>query len=98
MSLTLRAILNVIGGLAIGFIAVFLTVLLSLAFVFMTGAAAGIPGIISIWPTEENDAIALNFEPNFLGMGIAMLVIAVVYAVIASAVGHRRAAHRTQTA
>jgi hypothetical protein len=90
MNLTLRAILNSIAGLAIGVGVVFMIILLSLAFTFTTEDSARIPGVISIWATTENDAIALNFEPDFPGIGILVLVIALLYAITASALWHRR--------
>lgn len=85
----LRIILNAISGLVFGVAVVFLTTLLSLAFAFVTDGGADIPGIINIWATSENDAIALNFDPNFAGMGIAALAIGVFYTVLASGMWHR---------
>ncbi|WP_262002086.1 hypothetical protein [Microbacterium sp. Mcb102] len=97
MNFTLRIILNAISGLALGAAVVFITTLLSLAFAFITDGGAGIPGIINIWTTSENDAIALNFDPNFAGMGIAVLAIGVVYTVLTTGIWHRRNARKLQS-
>lgn len=91
MTLGLRAVINTIVGLVIGAGIVFVAIALSLVYVFVTGGDATLPGIISIWSSTENDAVALNFDPSFLGMGVASLVIAAAYALLATTRGHRRA-------
>jgi hypothetical protein len=70
---------------------VFVSVVFSLATVFLAIAglvgyafigeqAAVLPGIFRVWVTSENDAPAVNFEPNLIGIFIAVTAIALTYA------------------
>lgn len=50
-----------------------------------------IPGLINAWPSVENQAVALNFEPNFLGALAMALAIALIYALMKTLLASRRA-------
>ena len=68
-------------GLIIGVCVVFLGVAVTLMLSFFNASSFGIPLVIEVWTTEENGGTAVNFQPNLVGMVIAVLLIAVVYAV-----------------
>lgn len=77
-----RITVHAIVGLAVGSALVFIAAICSLLIALVTEWTVGIPGIISIWPTVENDARALIFDPNPLGMSIAAVAIAAVYGAV----------------
>jgi hypothetical protein len=91
-----RFIVTIVNGLIMGAVLVACAAIVLVAFVFLTEGSAGVPGIISIWATTENNATAVNVTPNVPGMGIAVLVITVVYITVVHAAsrsifGQRRA-------
>lgn len=90
MSLALRLTINIITGIVVGFVGVFIVVIVAIAFAFVTNGTGGIPGLIDIWTTTENGATAINFNPNFAGMGIAALGVALVYIAVSTLVVRRR--------
>ncbi|WP_426322895.1 hypothetical protein [Microbacterium sp. E-13] len=82
-----RAITGLIVGVCVVFIGVIGTVMLS----FFTSTAVGIPGLTRVWATDENGATALNIDPSFVGMGIAVLVVAALYTVLPAVTTRRHA-------
>lgn len=86
----LRVLVHAITGLIVGVCVVFIGVAVTVMLSFFTSAAVGLPGLIDVWTTEENGAVALNIVPSFVGMGVAVLVIAAVYTVVLSATTRRR--------
>ncbi|WP_295127312.1 hypothetical protein [uncultured Leifsonia sp.] len=91
MSNGLRVLLHAITGLIVGLCVVFIGVAVTLMLSFFNATAVGIPGLIDVWTTEENGATALNFNPSFVGMGVAVLVTAAAYTVLLSLATRRRA-------
>jgi len=73
---------RLLAGLALGVAVVFLAVVGAVAFAYTTGADVLIPGVFEGWFTEENGLPALNFRPNAIGIGTAVLVIAVLFALL----------------
>lgn len=68
-------VLGAITGIFTGIIALALVMVVSLTFTFTNGAEVVIPGIFESWPgTAPNGTPQLRFLPNFVGMGIALLV------------------------
>lgn len=91
MSNGLRVLIHAVSGLIVGGCVVFIGVAATLMLSFFNATAVGIPGLIDVWTTEENGATALNFNPSFIGMGVAALVTAAAYTVLLSLATRRRA-------
>jgi hypothetical protein len=88
----LRILVNILSGLAIGASLLVLAVASAFALSFINNAGVTLPGIIDIWTTPEpNGTTALNFLPNPAGMGVAVLVVATVYALAATLASRGRA-------
>jgi uncharacterized membrane protein len=92
MTNPVRIIIHALTGVVLGVIAAVCAIVLTLMLVFFTGEAAELPGVIRVWPTEENDAIALNFAPNGIGLALLALVVAGIYVGVAYVVSRRRPA------
>lgn len=73
---------RLLAGLALGIAVLFLAVVGAVAFAYTTGTDVLIPGVFEGWFTEENGLPALNFRPNGIGMLVAVLAIAVLFALL----------------
>jgi len=78
MNRLLKVILSAIGGVAMGIAVLFLALVATVAFAFATGGQVNLPGVLNAWFTTENDAPALNFEPNGIGMAAVVIVVAAI--------------------
>ncbi len=85
----LKILLHCFTGLVLGVCVVFIAIAAAMAMAFGTAGDVVIPGVIRIWRTVENGATALNFVPEPLGMGIAVLVVAGSYVLVQTLVGRR---------
>ena len=96
MTAGFRIVLHCFAGLVLGVCVVFLAIAASLVMAFTSAGDVTIPGIIRIWRASENGATALNFVPNVVGMGIAVLAIAGLYVLVRTLAG--RGARRASEA
>ncbi|NQX27774.1 hypothetical protein HQQ81_10520 [Microbacteriaceae bacterium VKM Ac-2854] len=94
MTTMVKLIINGISGLVLGAAVLFLGLVASSAFAFATSSQALIPGVFKAWFVTENDLPAMNFEPNFFGMLMVILLVAAAYMYIAHQIGRRIAARR----
>jgi hypothetical protein len=89
MTAGFRILLHCFAGLVLGVCVVFLAIAASLVMAFSTAGDVTIPGVIRIWRSTENGATALNFVPDFVGMGIAVLACAGLYVLLTTLAGRR---------
>lgn len=80
-------------GLALGVFATILTVVLMSVLAFTQSSRFEIPGVFSVWPDDSSGAQGLAFMPNFVGIALVVVGIAVVCAALA-AYGRRRVVSR----
>lgn len=81
--MALRAVTRAIVALIVGACTVFVGVTVTLLLSFFTATAVSLPGVVDVW-TSEDDGIgrALFFTPSFVGIGVAVLLVAAVYEVL----------------
>ena len=79
MTATVRLVLSVFTGMTLGVAVVFLTLVSAVAYAFATGSTAFIPGVLTAWFTTENDLPALNFQPNGVGLLVAVGLISAIF-------------------
>lgn len=79
-----RAVTRVFVGAIFGFAIFFLTAVGLIGYAYTSEQAAILPGIFRAWTTSENGAPAVSFEPNFIGIFIAVAAIALINAVPAT--------------
>ena len=73
-----------VQGLFLGLAVVFLLIVALCAYAYGTDRAVSIAGFFRVFFEEENGMPAMSFEPNVVGMGIVVLVLALGYALVAS--------------
>jgi hypothetical protein len=73
-----------LGGLAGGLALVYILCVLTSAVSVMTGAPARLPGIYSSRSGLENGALAVEFLPDWSGIGTIAVLIALLSAVLAA--------------
>jgi hypothetical protein len=83
-------------GLILGVFVVFIGVVGALVLALTSTGQILIPGIISVWTSQENDATALSFEPNLTGMAATVVCLAGIY--VAVALVRRRVSNNGQAA
>lgn len=83
MKTVAKMITALLGGLVTGICLLFIVLVAAVGFAYVTTQSVHLPGIINAWFTTENGMPALNFEPNFVGMLVAVLVVAAVIVVVA---------------
>jgi hypothetical protein len=77
---------GVAGGFALALILCGATVIVAIA----TGSGATLPGVFSATAGTENDALALEFEPNLVGILVVVALCALASgAMVALAPGNR---------
>ena len=69
--------------------------LAAVAVTLTTGTAVHLPGVLRTWPSTENGAPAVLFEPDGVGAGVAVLLVALVL-VMASGLWSRRSHARAR--
>lgn len=89
MTTGIRFLLHCLAGGTIGVCTVFFALVGALVMAFFTNRDVVIPGIIRIWRSTENGAVALNFVPDAVGMVVAGAAIAVLYVIVRMLVGRR---------
>ncbi|MFJ4165631.1 hypothetical protein ACIPY5_08735 [Microbacterium sp. NPDC089698] len=89
MTAGIRFLLHCLAGGTIGVCTVFFAIVGALVMAFFTSGDVAVPGIIRIWRSRENGAVALNFVPDAVGMIVAAVAIAVVYVLVRMLVGRR---------
>jgi ABC-type antimicrobial peptide transport system permease subunit len=73
-----------VGGVAGGFALAFLLCAATAVIAISTGADASLPGVFWAKAGTENDALALEFQPNFVGIMVVVALTAVVSALLAA--------------
>lgn len=84
MTPSIRLVVQAFVGGAIGAGVVVIGVLSCFVLAFFGESMIAVPGVIRIWTTEQDDALALNFDPDFVGMGLVVLAIAAGFVAIAA--------------
>ncbi|WP_336647729.1 hypothetical protein [Microbacterium sp. MMO-10] len=96
MPFGLKVLLHCLTGLVLGVCVMFIAIAAALAMAFSTAGDVVIPGVIRIWRSAENNATALNFVPQPIGIGVGVLVVAALYVVIRTLAGRRSRQARQQ--
>jgi hypothetical protein len=78
MKTTSKMITALVGGFVTGVCLLFIALVAAVGFAYVTTQSVHLPGIIHAWFTTENGMPALNFEPNFIGMLVAVLLVATI--------------------
>ena len=89
----LRGLCTVVGAVLAGAAVMVVVLLGAVAVTLTTGTAVHLPGVLRTWPSTENGAPAVLFEPDGLGTGAAVLLVAVVL-LMAGALWSRRSRAR----
>lgn len=89
----LRGLFTVVGAVLAGAAVMVVVLLGAVAVTLTTGTAVHLPGVLRTWPSTENGAPAVLFEPDGLGTGAAVLLVAVVL-LMAGALWSRRSRAR----
>lgn len=84
-----KVVSSAIAGLLLGVAVMSLIIVAAVGFAFVTSTELLIPGVFRTWFTTENDMPALNFQPNFVGILVAIAVVAVVHVLSTIGVGNR---------
>ncbi|PPH21732.1 hypothetical protein [Rathayibacter toxicus] len=79
MHIVVKFVARSITGFFVGISVLLVGIVALIAYAFVTGAEVYLPGVIKAWFTRENDMPALNFEPNGIGMVIAIISLALLY-------------------
>ncbi|MBF4580497.1 hypothetical protein [Frigoribacterium sp. VKM Ac-2530] len=90
----LRGLFTVVGAALAGAAVMVVVLLGAVAVTLTTGTAVHLPGVLQTWPGTENGAPAVLFEPDGVGTGAAVLLVALVL-VLASSLWSRRSRART---
>ena len=85
----LRGLFTVVGAVLAGAAVMVVVLLGAVAVTLTTGTAVHLPGVLRTWPSTENGAPAVLFEPDGTGAGVAVLLVALVL-VLASGLWSRR--------
>ena len=85
----LRGAFTVAGAVVAGAAVMVVVLLAAVAVTLTTGTAVHLPGVLRTWPSTENGAPAVLFEPDGVGTVVAALLVAVVL-VVAGALWSRR--------
>jgi len=88
MTVAMKLVFSVFSGLALGVMAMFLTLAVAVSYAFAARTTAFVPGVLTAWITTENDFPAVNFEPN--GPGSVIVIGAVTLIVVLAAFSRRR--------
>lgn len=93
VSFALRVVTRAVVALIVGACTVFVGVAATLLLSFLTATAVSLPGLVDAWTSEDDHSIgrALVFTPSFVGMGLAVVLVAVVYAAVRGRVQRYRA-------
>jgi hypothetical protein len=88
---SVRGVAAAFRGLAtVAGAAVMVVVLLAaVAVTLTTGTAVHLPGVLRTWPSTENGAPAVLFEPDGTGAAVAVLVVAAVLVVLGHLLSRR---------
>ena len=89
----LRGLVTVVGAVLAGAAVMVVVLLGAVAVTLTTGTAVHLPGVLRTWPSTENGAPAVLFEPDGVGTGVAVLLVALVL-VLASGLWSRRSRAR----
>lgn len=86
MSYATKVMGAAVGGVAGGFALAFLLCAATAVIAVSTGGSASLPGVFWAKAATENDALALEVEPNFIGILVVVALCAIVSALLASRV------------
>jgi ABC-type antimicrobial peptide transport system permease subunit len=84
MKKALKVVGAAVGGIGGGFALAFLVCAATLVLALSTGRNTSLPGIILAMPGVENDALAVEFQLNFVGILIVVAVTSLVSALLAT--------------
>lgn len=74
-----KLIASCCAGVALGVSVLFLGLVAASSFAFTSDGEVYLPGVFRAWFTQENGLPAMNFAPNFSGMAIVVIAIALAY-------------------
>jgi uncharacterized BrkB/YihY/UPF0761 family membrane protein len=83
MSTTLTLVSRFATGIVLGIATSVLMLITMVAAAFVTAQTVAIPGFFRAWVTSENDMPALNFEPQFGGILVVVILVAALYVLLA---------------
>lgn len=70
MESILKMIFAMVSGVFAGVALLFIMVVSSIGYTYVTTDSVNLPGIVHAWFAIENGLPALNFNPNFTGMAV----------------------------
>jgi hypothetical protein len=76
------ALVTVVGAVVTGAAVMVVVLLAAVALTLTTGTAVHLPSVLQAWPSTENGAPAVLFEPDGTGAAVAVLVVAAVLVVL----------------
>jgi len=91
MTTGVRLLLHSLLGVVMGVCVVVIAVAACLLLAFSSAGEVTIPGVIAIWQSTENDAIALNVTPRPWGLLLAVLGVAATVVALRLLADRRRA-------
>ncbi|MDQ0646960.1 putative membrane protein [Microbacterium natoriense] len=89
MSTPIKFVLHVFIGVILGVAVLFLGLCAAVTFAFATAGPVLLPGVFKAWSTTENEMPAMNFEPNYVGVLLVIVVVATLYGYVAFQSGRR---------
>ena len=84
-----QLIISLFAGIVTGMAVLFIGLTAAVSYAYLSGGQVYLPGILRAWFSVENDAPALNFEPNGAGMAVVVLVVALSCVAVAVRSGRR---------
>jgi len=88
---TIKIIFGFVVGIITGIAILIIGLMAAISYAYLNGGQVYLPGLLTAWFSVENDAPALNFEPNGAGMAVVVLVVALSCVAVAVRSGRRPA-------
>lgn len=80
----IRIAANVVLAVVVGGLLVVVGCMVAMALAFVMQADFVVPGLFHIWTSAQGDGIAVNLDPDLVGLGVTACVVAAVCGALAT--------------